>query len=123
VSWQFAPDGNLVFFGWNGRACALEPETGAVLLEKEMDPGRVFPSSPACLVQGVHPGCAYVNTPAVGPFRGIVYNTYTQTNGSAAVDAYQYHSNPHDLTQLWRNPSLVGGSASSVTLSADYSRI
>lgn len=76
MSSRFAPDGNLVFFGWNGRACVLEPETGAVLLEREMDPGRPFPASLACVVIGVHPGCAFVNTPTVDPFDNIVYNTY-----------------------------------------------
>ena len=123
TSAQFAPDGQVVFFSWNGWAYIVDPVTGVKNLEKDMSPGRVYPDEPSCLVLGNDPGCAYVNTPAVDPFRSVVFNTYTDENGLGALHAYTYKANPYDISLLWANKSLTGGSASSPVLSADYSRL
>ena len=123
TSAQFAPDGQVVFFSWNGWAYIVDPETGVKNLEKEMSPGRVFPPDPSCLVLGNDPGCAYANTPAVDPFKNVIYNTYTDENGLGALHAYTYQTDPYDISLSWKNETLTGGSASSPVLSADYTRL
>ena len=123
TSAQFGPDGQVVFFSWNGWAYIVDPETGVKNLEKDMSPGRVYPDDPVCLVLGNDPGCAYVNTPAVDPFSNVVFNTYTDANGQGALHAYTYQTDPYDISLLWENKSLTGGSASSPVISADYSRL
>lgn len=123
TSFQFAPDGNLVLFSWNGWAYIVDPETGNVLRERNMAEGRTFPDKPYCLVLGGSPDCAYVNTPAVDPFKGVIYNTYNNAQGVGSVHAYNYRAGVKDLRVRWRQPSLEGGSASSPVISSDYKRI
>ena len=123
---QFTSDGKVLFFSWNGWAYILDPEDGAVLLEKNMTPGREYPTDVPgiCLASGKGSKCAYANTPAIDPWSGVIYETFNPADGGPTeVHAYIYSSVPYDVTLLWQNAALEGGSASSIVLSPDYRRL
>lgn len=120
---QFTPDGDILFFTWNGWAYVVSP-SGSLLLEKNLTPGRVFPADPSCLKPGtLTSDCAYVGPPAVDAHTSRVYATQIRARGDSVVQAFQYQTTPTvDLKSLWdeRSPTFPGITTNPV-LSAVYS--
>lgn len=122
---QFTPDGNILFFTWNGWAYVVSP-SGSLLLEKNLTPERVFPPDPSCLRPGaLASDCAYVGPPAVDAHTSRVYVTKIQTPGNSVVQAFQYQPTPTvNLTSLWTGTSpTFPGITTNPVLSEDYSRL
>ncbi len=121
---QFAPDGKLMFFTWNGWAYVVEPKDGTVLLEHNMTPWRSLGTDPSCLTGSNVADCVYLNVPAVNPNLGLVYNTAITADGNSVLQALQYDEQTHGLRNVWRlrSPKLTG-LASTPVLSDDYTRL
>jgi len=120
---QFTPDGNILFFTWNGWAYVVSP-AGQILLETNLTAGRTYPAHPSCLSSGaLSSDCAYAGPPAVDPYSNRVYVTQVRRRGDSVLQAFQYQGTPTvSLQPVSRNPVLPGISTSPV-LSADYTRI
>ncbi|NNJ93292.1 MAG: PQQ-like beta-propeller repeat protein [Halobacteria archaeon] len=122
-SLQFAPDGNIVFFPWNGWVQIADPNNGIILFEKDLTPGRVYPDSMSCLAAGPLSGCSYIDAPATDFHASRVYQTLTTETGNGVIQAFEYTTSPSiDLVPLWTSAEFTGNVTSPV-LSADHARI
>lgn len=115
---QFAPDGNVISFSFNGWFQVFSPSDGQLLNEQSLTSGRSFPASPDCL-NGM---CAFPGSPAVDVRGSRIYVNYAVGNGASTVRAYAYDSQTRGLSLLWET-APVTGSISSPVLAADYKRV
>jgi outer membrane protein assembly factor BamB len=121
---QFAPDGNIVFFTWNGWSYIVSQD-GALLAEANMTGSRTFPENPVCLAPGdLSTDCAYVGSPAIDPASKRTFVTQIRTNNTSIVQGFKYQTSPtYLLKNIWGTRITLAGIASNPVLSADHLRL
>jgi hypothetical protein len=120
-SLQFAPDGRVMFFTWNGWFQTVDPQTGSAA-RQNLTPMRSYGDSSAeCFSTGDISRCAYIDSPAVDPATDMIYVTFTTVGGNGRVEAWHYNRGTRQITRQWAS-AVYGGNVTSPVLSADYTR-
>ena len=126
ISAQFLANGHLIFVTHIGQIMVLDRGTGALVTPVyELLPGETYVIGTGlndCLFGG--PTCPSANTLSVDTASGRFFNTL-RPPGAATADliAMQYNYETNQLSPLWSNSTLEGGTASSPVISADGTRI
>lgn len=125
---QFTPNGHLIFVTHVGIIYVMDKATGKnILTPYELSPGNTAQPDlfdPLACMRGTKE-CPCANTLAIDQKSGRFYFTYWEPGAQQAdLIAMQYSEMPHpSISEIWRNASLPGGSASSPDLSFDGKRV
>ncbi|GAB5452915.1 MAG: PQQ-binding-like beta-propeller repeat protein [Halioglobus sp.] len=126
ISAQFLTNGHLIFVTHIGQIVVLDRGTGALITPVyELVPGETYVLGTGlndCLFGG--PACPSANTLSVDSASGRFFVTLRPPGAATAeLVAMQYNYGTDQISPVWSNSTLAGGTASSPVISADGTRI